>query len=111
MFDTNACRWAQDSNKNKRNVIIVNAEMADGRSIRVLSQFIEAPSSPEIIIISDSADPDEAELAIRSGAWDYVEKPRTANAMSLPVFTRQWNIERKNLKRKNGLACCKKPFM
>ncbi len=72
--------------ENKPDVIIVNAEMADGRSIEVLSQFIEAPSSPEIIIISDSADPDEAELAIRSGAWDYVEKPRTANAMSLPVL-------------------------
>lgn len=72
--------------ENKPDVIIVNAEMADGKRIEALSEFFEAPSLPEVIVISDSADPDEAELAIRSGAWDYIEKPKTVKAMSLPVL-------------------------
>jgi two-component system NtrC family response regulator len=72
--------------ENKPDVVIVNSKIAEVRSINVLSNLLEAPSFPEVIVISDSADADEAELAIRSGAWDYIEKPKTAKAMSLPVL-------------------------
>lgn len=66
-------------------IIIVNTEMPDGSGIEALSQLIQIPSTPEIIVISDSGDADQAELAIRSGAWDYIEKPRTRKAMTLPL--------------------------
>jgi two-component system NtrC family response regulator len=67
-------------------LIIINALMADGGSLEVLTEFLDLPSSPEVIVISDPGNPDEAELAIRSGAWDYLEKPRTARDMSLSVL-------------------------
>ncbi len=32
-----------------------------------------------------TGDPDGAELAIKSGAWDYLEKPSSVNMMILPL--------------------------
>jgi len=95
--------------ENKTDVIIVNARMTDGRSIEVLSEFFEAPSSPEIIIISDTPDPDEAELAIRSGAWDYIEKPKTFKAMSLPVL-RALEYRTKKSQKEKRLGLLKETF-
>jgi len=91
--------------KNKPDVIIVNAKMADGRSVEILSEFLEVPSSPEVIVISDSSDPDEAELAIRSGAWDYIEKPRTSKAISLPVLRAlEYRAKRPHKEKRLGLS-------
>ncbi len=44
------------------------------------------PSSPEIIVITGLGHPDEAELAITSGAWDYLEKPASFDAIKLPLL-------------------------
>lgn len=91
--------------ENKPDVIIVNAEMADGRSIEVLSEFLGVPSSPEVIVISDSANPDEAELAIRSGAWDYIEKPTTSKGISLPVLRAlEYRAKRPHKEKRLGLS-------
>lgn len=70
--------WAFD-------VVFLNAEMPDGRGIDALSAIIEAPSFPETIIYADSGDPDEAEHAIKMGAWDYVERPATVRSMVLSL--------------------------
>lgn len=70
---------------NEPDLIIVNAEMPDGRGIDALPQFLQADSSPEVIVVSDSGDPDEADSAIRGGAWDYIEKPTTPKAMALSL--------------------------
>jgi len=43
------------------------------QGIERLSEFLQASSLPEVIVISDSADADHAELAIRSGAWIYMK--------------------------------------
>jgi len=66
-------------------LITVNAEMPDGRGVEFLRSMLEAPSSPEVIVVSDSGDPDEAELAIKGGAWDYIEKPVTLKGMALSL--------------------------
>lgn len=66
-------------------VIFLNAEMPDGRGMEALPTIIESLSLPEVIIVTDSGDPDEAERAIKMGAWDYVERPPTARAMALSL--------------------------
>lgn len=66
-------------------IIFLNARMADGKAFDLLPQALEIPSLPEVIIFSDSGDPDEAELAIKMGAWDYLERPPTVNAMALSL--------------------------
>lgn len=84
--------------ESKPDVIIVNSKIAGLSSADVVSEFLEAPSLPEVIIISDSADADEAELAIRNGAWDYLEKPRNAKALFPPVLHALQYRTKKSLK-------------
>ena len=66
-------------------VVFLNAEMPDGNGIDALSAIIATPSCPEIIIFTDFGDPDQAEHAIKMGAWDYVERPATTRAMTLSL--------------------------
>jgi two-component system NtrC family response regulator len=56
-------------------LVCLNARMADGKGLDALPGIMEAESSPEVIVISDVGDADEAETAIKSGAWDYIKKP------------------------------------
>jgi two-component system NtrC family response regulator len=64
-------------------VVFLNAEMPDGDGMDALPVLIDTPSLPEVIILTDAGDPDQAEHAIKMGAWDYVERPITTRAMTL----------------------------
>ena len=66
-------------------VIFLNADMPDGRGVEILPRLVATPSSPEVILLVDSGHPDEAELAIKLGAWDYLERPSTAMAIDLSL--------------------------
>ncbi len=66
-------------------VIILDVWLPDGNGLEALPQLRETPSAPEVIILTGSGDPDGAELAIRSGAWDYITKPPSLNKIRLPV--------------------------
>ena len=61
-------------------------------------------SAPEIIVITGLGDPDEAECAIRTGAWDYLEKPASFEAIKLPILRAlEYRTERRNGKPPNVL--------
>jgi len=66
-------------------VVFLNADMPDGSGMDALPALIDTPAFPEVIILTDSGDPDQAEHAIKMGAWDYVERPVTARAMTLSL--------------------------
>jgi two-component system NtrC family response regulator len=66
-------------------VVFLDVRMPDGSGLDVLPRIREASSSPEVIIITGFGDPDGAELAIKNGAWDYIEKPSSIKAMTLPL--------------------------
>lgn len=65
----------------KFDLVCLNAGMPDGNGLEALPGILEAESSPEVIVVSDAADADEAETAIKSGAWDYIRRPRRVNIM------------------------------
>jgi two-component system, NtrC family, response regulator len=67
-------------------VVLLHSPLPDGKGVDILPQILDAPSSPEVVLLTDSGDPDEAELAIRNGAWDYVERPASAKAMTLTII-------------------------
>ncbi|MDQ5984750.1 MAG: Regulatory protein AtoC [Syntrophus sp. SKADARSKE-3] len=67
-------------------VIFLDVGMPDGSGLEWLVKFQETPSLPEVIIMTGSGDPDGAEMAIKSGAWDYIEKPSSTNMMSLSLI-------------------------
>jgi two-component system, NtrC family, response regulator len=77
-------------------VVFLDVRLPDGNGLDVLPQIQAAPSSPEVIIMTGYGDPDGAELAIRHGAWDYIQKPSTVDAMTLPlVRALQYRQEKK----------------
>lgn len=69
----------------KFDVIFLDVRLPDGNGLNLLPQLRKTPSSPEVIIITAHGDPDGAELAIKSGAWDYIQKPASLQAMTLPL--------------------------
>ena len=67
-------------------VVLLDVRMPDGNGLEVLPRIREMPSRPEVIIITGAGDPDGAELAIKNGAWDYIEKTSSIKEMTLPLL-------------------------
>lgn len=67
-------------------VILLDVQLPDGNGIEAIPRFQELDYSSEIIIITGSGNPDGAELAIEWGAWDYIEKPSSIEAITLPLI-------------------------
>ena len=66
-------------------VIFLDVCLPDGNGLDALSAIRETPASPEVIILTGEGDPDGAELAIKSGAWDYIQKPFSIDALRLSL--------------------------
>jgi two-component system NtrC family response regulator len=66
-------------------VVFLDVRMPDGSGLDILPRIKETAFSPEIIIITGAGDPDGAELAITSGAWDYIEKSSSLKAITLSL--------------------------
>lgn len=67
-------------------VVFLDVRLPDGDGLAALPALQQSPGRPEVIIITGAGDPDGAELAIKSGAWDYIKKPSSVQAMILPVI-------------------------
>lgn len=66
-------------------VVFLDVNLPDGCGLNFLPQLHSPPDGPEVIIITGLGDPDGAELAIRSGAWDYIEKTSIHGDMPLAL--------------------------
>jgi len=67
-------------------IVFIDVRLPDGSGLDIIPKIKATPFFPEIIVITGLGDPDEAELAIKSGAWDYIEKPASIKAIKLPVI-------------------------
>lgn len=67
-------------------LVLLDVHMPDGVGLDLLPKIRAVPSHPEVIIITGMTSPDGAELAIKSGAWDYVEKGSPLEAFALPIL-------------------------
>jgi len=76
--------------------VFLDVRLPDGNGLDMLKEIRNTPSSPEVIIITAEGDPDGAELAIKNGAWDYIEKPASIDKMSLPLIRSLQYREEKN---------------
>jgi len=66
--------------------VFLDVRLPDGNGLDMLKNLRETATSPEVIIITAEGDPDGAELAIRNGAWDYIEKPSSIDKMNLTLM-------------------------
>ena len=66
-------------------IVFLDVGLPDGSGLDLLPQLRGLPSAPEVIIITAEGEPDGAELAIKNGAWDYIEKPFTKERIMLQI--------------------------
>jgi two-component system NtrC family response regulator len=66
-------------------VVFLDAALPDGAGLDLLPAIRHLDHPPEVIMVTDQGDPDGAERAIRSGVWDYIEKPAPMERMLLSL--------------------------
>lgn len=66
-------------------VVFLDVRLPDGNGLDAIASLTRGEQPPEVIIVTGEGDPDGAELAMRNGAWDYVEKPFTLEKITLPL--------------------------
>ncbi len=86
-------------------VIFLDVRMPDGNGLQALPRLAQAASNPEVIIITGFGEPDGAELAMKSGAWDYIEKGSSSKEITLSLERAlQYRREKKSDPRQNIVA-------
>lgn len=66
-------------------IVLLDVNLPDGNGIEALQDFKQSVSHPEVIIITGIGDPKGAELALVTGAWDYIAKPISTRDLELQV--------------------------
>jgi len=81
-------------------VVFLDVRLPDGNGLDYLTMIKSIPSNPEIIIITGEGDPDDAEIAIKNGVWDYLKKPFSKKNITLQlVCVLQYREEKKYAKK------------
>lgn len=84
-------------------VAFLDVALPDGNGLLALPKLKTSPSTPEVIIITGSGDRDGAELAIKNGAWDYIQKHSSLSNLRL-TLTRALQHRQEKLLRKPSVA-------
>jgi len=66
-------------------VVFLDVRLPDGNGLDLLPRIEALPSPPEVIIMTGYGDPNGAELAIKCGAWDYIEKNSSVKDITLSL--------------------------
>ena len=66
-------------------VVLLDVRLPDGDGLGMIPFIRTSPSRPEVIILTGYGDPEGAEIAIKSGAWDYIQKTDTTKKISLAL--------------------------
>ncbi len=66
-------------------VVFLDVNLPDGNGLSTIRNLADAPSRPEIIILTGYGDPDGAEIAIQSGGWEYICKADSLSVIDQPL--------------------------
>lgn len=66
-------------------IVFLDINLPDCNGFAMIDKIKSVTSNPEIIIITGESDPNGAEMAIKSGAWNYLEKPFLRQELNLQV--------------------------
>ena len=66
-------------------IVFLDVQLPDGNGLHQLPLLREIPSVPEVIIITGFANSQGAEEALRSDAWDYIQKPVSVEEITRSV--------------------------
>jgi two-component system NtrC family response regulator len=66
-------------------LVFLDIRLPDGDGLEHLETIRRHPPEPEVIIITGVGDAESAEIAIRTGAWDYLQKPLSQGKIHLQI--------------------------
>lgn len=66
-------------------VVLLDVNLPDGSGLDIIETIRKMPFSPEIIIITGYGNENGAEIAIKNGVWDYIEKSTSLQNMRLSL--------------------------
>jgi len=66
-------------------VMFLDVKLPDGNGIDIIPQIRSIEFPPEIIIITAYGEKGGADLALKNGAWDYLQKPTDIGTMELSL--------------------------
>jgi two-component system NtrC family response regulator len=90
-------------------IVFLDVKMPDGNGLEFLPELAQTPSRPEIIIMTGYGDPLGAELAINSGAWDYIEKGSSVKDITLSlVRALEYRKQKTSLKGSSAVVALKR---
>ena len=70
---------------NAYDIVFLDIFLPDGSGLDGISILKQCTSSPEVLIITGKGDPNGAEIALKNGAWHYIEKPASYHLIELLV--------------------------
>ena len=56
-------------------LVLLDVWLPDGNGLEHQAEFARLPGSPDVVVITGNGDGDNAEAALRSGAWEFLTKP------------------------------------
>ena len=75
----------QKASAGEFDVVLLDVRLPDGNGLGIIPQLQQNPIPPEIIIVTAYGDPGGAELALKSGVWDYLTKPLSMDDLRLAL--------------------------
>ncbi len=69
----------------KYDVVFLDVRLPDGNGLEIIPKIRSIAFAPEIIIITAYDEQGGADLALKSGAWDYLQKPADIRTMELSL--------------------------
>lgn len=66
-------------------IVLLDLTLPDGNGLSILPDLTSKPSAPEVIIVTGTGDQSGAEVAFKSGAWDFIPKPFMPEDVALPL--------------------------
>ena len=66
-------------------IVFLDVVLPDANGLQSIADFKKCGSSPEIIVVTGKGESSGAELALKNGAWDYLEKPPAYSDIKLII--------------------------
>ncbi|KIX12087.1 sigma-54-dependent transcriptional regulator [Dethiosulfatarculus sandiegensis] len=67
-------------------VVYLDVQLPGRSGLEIIPEIRQTPGEPEVIIMTGYGSPDGAELAVKNGAWDYIQKPAPRNQLILALM-------------------------
>ena len=66
-------------------IVFLDVYLPDGNGLEEIPEIRGTPTPPEVIVITGEGDADSAELAVKNGCWDYLQKPLSPKKAALSL--------------------------